>query len=143
LENTLENENEMASVRAAEKTTQGAKKSDDPAIKPMDKFVESSLEKRIYEIEVAGMKIKLKSSHNEETVRQLASLVDSKVNQALGINKNVSFQNALLLAALHLAEESTLLKLAASTRLKSLEQKTLDILTDLEDSPISRIRIDS
>ncbi len=101
------------------------------------------LEKHLFEVQVAGLSLKLKSSHDEETVRQLASLVDVKVNEALELGKNVSFQNALLLAALHLAEDMTLLKQMADKKLKALENKSLDILSDLEDSPISRIRLDN
>ncbi|MCB0392606.1 MAG: cell division protein ZapA [Bdellovibrionales bacterium] len=101
------------------------------------------LDKHLYEVQVAGLSLKLKSSHDENTVRELSSLVDKKVNEALALGKNVSFQNALLLAALHLAEDITLLKQSANNKLDNLEQKSLDILSELEDSPISRIRIDS
>lgn len=101
------------------------------------------MDKHLYEVQVAGLSLKLKSSHDEKTVRELSTLVDKKVNEALALGKNVSFQNALLLAALHLAEEITLLKQAANSKLQAIEQKSLDILSELEDSPISRIRLDN
>jgi cell division protein ZapA (FtsZ GTPase activity inhibitor) len=101
------------------------------------------LDKRLFKVQVAGLTLKLKSSHDEETVKELASLVDKKINEALENGKNVSFQNALLLASLHLAEDLILLRQMANQKLTNLEVKTLDILSDLEDSPISRIRLDN
>ncbi len=102
-----------------------------------------NLDKYLYDVQVAGLSLKLKSSHDEETVRQLSSLVDKKVNEALEVGKNVSFQNALLLAALHLAEDLTILKQHANDKLQNLENKSLEILLDLEESPISRIRLEN
>ena len=102
-----------------------------------------SQEKDLYLVQVAGLSLKLRSSHDEETVRKLASLVDKKVNEALGAGNNVSFQNALLLAALHLAEDLTLLKSLMDRRLDLLESQAKDILSDLESSPLSRIRLEN
>ena len=99
--------------------------------------------KDLYEVQVAGLSMKLRSSHDEQMVRELASLVDLKVREAIEQGQNVSFQNALLLAALHLAEDLTLFKRVADKQLGSLENKAQQILSNLEASPISRIRLDN
>ena len=85
----------------------------------------------------------MKSSHDEETVRELATLVDNKIKEAQEVGQNISFQNALLLASLHIAEELTLLKRQAAHKLDHLEQSAQNILSNLEASPISRIRLDN
>ncbi len=108
-----------------------------------DNNVKDDRQKSVYEIQVAGLTLKLRSYHDEETVKQLAALVDTKINEAMGIGKNISFQNAILLAALHLAEDLTLVRKLAAKDLNSLEIKAQDILSALEASPLSRIRIDS
>ena len=99
--------------------------------------------KNLYMVEIAGLPMKLRSSHDEETVKQLAAMVDEKVKEALDIGKNVSFQNALLLAYLHIAEELIILKRTALGELDRIESRTQQLLTDLEDSPVARIRLDN
>lgn len=98
--------------------------------------------KTVYEIEIAGLPLKLRSSHDEKTVKELSRMVDSKVNEALNMGQNVSFQNALLLSALHIAEELVLLKRAAASELGQIEKQAQSILSGLESSPISRMRLD-
>ena len=100
-------------------------------------------EKNLYEIEVAGLSLKLRSSHNQETVEELAELVDNKIQEALALGQNISFQNALLLAALHIAEDLTLLKRTANLELGKLEGRAQEILSEIESSPISRLRLDN
>lgn len=100
-------------------------------------------EKNLYDVQVAGLTLKLRSSHDQETVEQLTTLVDEKIGEALALGSNVSFQNALLLAALHIAEDLTLLRRAANSELLGLESKAQKILSDLESSPISRLRLES
>ena len=98
--------------------------------------------KSTYEVELAGMPLKLRSSHDSEFVDELIRLVDEKIHDALKSNQNVPFQKALLLASLHIAEDLLFLKKAARGELDRLEAKTQDILADLESSPIARIRLD-
>jgi cell division protein ZapA len=91
--------------------------------------------KPIYEVEIAGLPLKLRSSHDSATVQELVTIVNRKVNEALGRSQKSSFQNALLLAALHLAEELVLLKRAARTELGDIEDEALQILNELKLSP--------
>ena len=95
-----------------------------------------------YEVHVAGMPLRLKSSHDEKTVQELIELVDAKVKEALSSSSNISFQNALLLASLHVAEDLVFLKRAVRNRLDSLETKAKGILTELDASPLARLQVD-
>lgn len=100
-------------------------------------------DKNIYEVEVAGLPLKLRSSHEEATVKELIGLVDEKVKEAMSGSPNVSFQKALLLTCLHIAEDLVFLRRAALSELESLEAKANEVLSDLESSPVSRIRLDN
>ncbi len=95
------------------------------------------------EVHVAGVPLKLRSSHDDQTVRELVSLVDEKVKQALSSNSNISYQKALLLASLHIAEDLVFLKRAANQRLDQLEIKAKSILSELNASPLSRIEVEA
>ena len=98
----------------------------------------SEAEKKSYEFEIAGMPYKLKSSHDEQTVRELVEYVDQKVKQALAATKSGSFQSAAVLAALNIAEELILLKHKAQHELDALELKAVKISHDLNNSRINR-----
>lgn len=95
-----------------------------------------------YDVQVAGLPLRLKSSHDEETVQELIDLVDGKIKEALSANSNITFQKALLLASLHVAEDLIFLKRAVSSRLDSLETKSKSILSELDSTPLARLTID-
>lgn len=95
-----------------------------------------------YEVQVAGMPLRLKSSHDEQTVQELIDLVDGKIKEALSANSQLSFQKALLLASLHVAEDLVFLKRAVQSRLDSLEDKAKGILTELDSTPVARLTMD-
>ena len=99
--------------------------------------------KQTYEVQIAGLGLKLRSSHDVETVKELIELVNDRVQKALDLNPNISFQKALLLASLHIAEDLVFLKRTTHTELDNLEHKAKRILTDLESSPIARLRADN
>lgn len=89
---------------------------------------------RLFEVEIAGVHLRLKSSHDEETVNELVALVDQKIREALPLTKTGSVQNASILASLHLAEEFLLLKRKAQSELGALEAKALKVISELESS---------
>jgi cell division protein ZapA len=89
---------------------------------------------RLHEVEIAGVPLRLKSSHDEQTVKELVALVDAKVREALPLTKTGSIQNASILASLHLAEEFLMLKRKAKVELDSLEAKALKVISELETS---------
>jgi cell division protein ZapA len=90
-------------------------------------------EKSVFEVTVAGLPLKLKTSHDQETVNQLVQFVDKKIQEAAGATKS-GFQTATVLACLNLAEELILLKRKARTEIDRLETKTRRVITELESS---------
>lgn len=99
--------------------------------------------RQTYEVQLAGMPLKLKSSHGSSTVNELVHLVNEKIQDALKTNPNIPFQKALLLASLHIAEDLVFLRKTAVAELDQLEAKAQEIISDFESSPISRIRLES
>lgn len=95
-----------------------------------------------YEVQVAGLPLRLKSSHDMQTVQELIDLVDGKVKEAMSSNANISFQKALLLASLHVAEDLVFLKRAIRGRLDLLEGKAKSALSELDSTPLAKLTID-
>lgn len=95
-----------------------------------------------YDVQVAGLPLRLKSSHDEQTVQELVELVDQKVKEAMNSSSSISFQKALLLASLHVAEDLVFLKRAVRNRLDSLETKAKGILSELDSTPAGKLTID-
>jgi cell division protein ZapA len=98
--------------------------------------------KRMYEVQVAGVPLKLRSSHDSDTVNELIQLVDQRVQQALSSAPTISFQNALLLSALNIAEELMLLKKAARIELATVETRAQRLLDQIEESRSLSARLD-
>ncbi len=94
-------------------------------------------EKSVFEVVVAGLPLKLKTSHDEETVKQLVQFVDKKIQEA-NIATRSGFQTATVLACLNLAEELILLKKKALTEIDRLETKTRRVISELESSPVEK-----
>jgi len=92
--------------------------------------------KNVYEVQVAGLSLKLRSSHDARTVSELINLVDQKVKEAMDANASASFQNALILATLNLAEELMMLKRVASTEVERIEVRAQALLNQLEDASL-------
>ena len=90
-------------------------------------------EKRLYEVQIAGLPLKLRSSHDQETVDKLIKIVDSKLQDTMASMPSLSFQNAILLTALNIAEEHLLLKKAAEEELNLIEKRTQKLLDQMED----------
>ncbi len=105
-------------------------------LKPLalNRVVEKIPEKKTHEFHIAGVPYKLKTSHNDELVKELVEFLNQRMSQALAVTKNGSYQNAAVLTALHLAEELLLLKRKAYHELESLEEKILKLSHDLENT---------
>lgn len=97
--------------------------------------------KQTYNVQVAGVPLRLRSSHDQQTVDQLVEIVSEKVEEVLNSGKSVSFQNALLLSSLHLAEELVLLKRLALDEIDGVQQRAEKILSDLEEAPTVQANI--
>jgi cell division protein ZapA len=85
-------------------------------------------------VTIAGVPLRLKSSHDAKTVNELVAGVDQKVREALPLTRTGSIQNAAILAALHLAEENLTLRQRAKAMLEKLEVKTQKVISELENS---------
>lgn len=96
-------------------------------------------EKKTFDFLIAGVPYKLKTSHDDATVQELVEFVNSKMNQALSVTKNGSYQNAAVLTAMNLAEELILLKRKAHRELEKLEEKALRLSLDIENSKHNKI----
>jgi len=82
---------------------------------------------------------KLKTSHDDATVQELVEFVNKKMDQAMAVTKNGSFQNAAVLTAMNVAEELILLKRKAHRELEKLEEKALRLSMDLENSKNNKV----
>ena len=100
-------------------------------------------QKTTYEVHLAGIPLRLKTSHDEETVSRLVQMVNEKVQMVRSEQTSLSFQQSLLLASLHLAEDFLNTKKNALLELDEIETQAKSILSELETSPISRIRVDN
>ncbi len=89
---------------------------------------------KLFEVEIAGVPLRLKSSHDEQTVNELVRLVDEKIREALPLTKTGSIQNASILASLNLAEDYLMLKRKALTELDGLEARALGVISELESA---------
>lgn len=96
-------------------------------------------DKKTYDFLIAGVPYKLKTSHDDATVEELVKFVNDKMNQAMTITKNGSFQNAAVLTAMNVAEELILLKRKAHRELEKLEEKALQLSMDLENSKNNKV----
>jgi cell division protein ZapA len=99
--------------------------------------------KGVFDVSIAGIPLKLRSGHDPETVLQLVSFVDKKIQEAIQATKSGSIQNAALLAALNMAEELFALKQTALSQLEKVEKKAHKIIHELESSKVSRTGLDN
>lgn len=95
---------------------------------------------RLFEVEIAGVPLRLKSSHDVQTVNELVALVDRRIKEALPLTKTGSIQNASILASLHLAEENLALRSQAKAELERLESRTLKVISELESSRMTGLQ---
>ena len=91
-------------------------------------------QKKTFEVEIAGQSMKIKTLHDEATVRELVAFVNQKIGQALPLTKSGSLQNASILACLNMAEELILLKRKTLEELDKVEAKARRVISSLESS---------
>lgn len=99
-----------------------------------DPAQEGQAPKNIFEVDIAGMPLKLKTTHDIEFVKKLVEFVDQKVNASLSQSKNGSVQNAILLAALNMAEELFIQRERMDEELGHLERKAGQLVSALSHS---------
>jgi cell division protein ZapA len=87
---------------------------------------------KTYEVEIAGVPLRLKSSHDQQTVDEILKMVESQMDDKLA---KTSLRNSALLACLRLAEELYLLRQKTKEELDSLEAQTLEQISHFRQSP--------
>lgn len=75
------------------------------------------MEKKRYDLEIAGVEMAVISDEREEFVRRLASELDAGINAITGVNKRCSKLDAAILCALDYASD----KIKAEKRVRNLE----------------------
>ncbi|OQW46891.1 MAG: hypothetical protein A4S09_03000 [Proteobacteria bacterium SG_bin7] len=93
-------------------------------------------DRSLQDITIAGTRLRVRTSLNDEKVSQLVDLVDSKVKSAMKRSNSKSYHKALILAALNIAEELLTLKNQVRNELDTLEDRARDVLTELESTEI-------
>lgn len=100
------------------------------------------VEKKSYDVQIAGIPVRLKSSHQPEAVDELMNFLNDKITNAQKANPQASFQNILFLTCLHLAEDVVFSKKELSSQLKTIKSEALQLLGDLEASPLNQTTLD-
>lgn len=93
-----------------------------------------AVEPHVYDVEIGGFSLKLKSNHRPDKVNKLIQLVESKVEESLKVHSNISVQKALILTCLNMAEEISHLKETAYHRVCSIESRIQSMSQLLESS---------
>ena len=94
----------------------------------------SAAKLQTFEVVIAGVPLRLKSSHDEQTVNELVAIVNDKIREALPLTKTGSIQNASILASLNLAEDYLMLKRKTLSELDGLEAKAQKVISELEST---------
>ena len=88
---------------------------------------------RPHEVVLLGKKFKLKSTHDDEYLAELAAYVTAQIGEVQRRGGTVSTLDAALLAALNIADEYHRLKREAEERLAAIGEKTQALLTALDE----------
>lgn len=84
---------------------------------------------KTYEVEIAGVPLRLKASHDQDTVNEILNMVERQIDPTLA---KTSLRNSALLACLRLAEELYLLKERTKEELDNLETRTLEQISQIQ-----------
>lgn len=87
---------------------------------------------KTFEVEIAGVPLRLKSSHDQTTVDQILKMVEEQMDPQLA---QTSLRNSALLACLRLAEELYLLRTQTKKELDNLESQAIDHIAQLQQVP--------
>lgn len=97
----------------------------------------------LMEVMIAGVPLRLKTSHDAAVVQALVQQVDAKISEILKLSKSSSVLNAAILTALNFADELLVMKQQTQNQLNHLESLVQSAMSDLEASRISQTGLDS
>lgn len=89
------------------------------------------------EVELLGKNYTIKSEKDSNRVRELAAYLDSKMKEIRNAAPDATLLKVAILSAFHITEELFGCKDELSETLKTMEEKTANILKMLEDSSIT------
>lgn len=84
-----------------------------------------------HEIDIAGVSMRLKTSHDHQVLDEILDMVNKRVDDEVA---KISPQKALVLACLRLAEDLYVFKQSTSQELNHIENLANRILSDLQVS---------
>ena len=85
-----------------------------------------------FDVEIAGISLKLRTNHPKEVVDQLVRFVDGRCRRAMSAQRKTSVETAAVLAALSIAEDLFSLKQETKQSLDKLSIQTGKLLSQLE-----------
>ena len=86
---------------------------------------------KTYNVHIAGQPLRLKATHDQETVNEIILMVETQLNKT---KNSSSKQQAATLACLHLAEELFFLRQKAKKELETIESLAVDHLSQMQIS---------
>lgn len=95
---------------------------------------EGKREKKLYEVTLGNLSLRLLSYHDEKMVNELVLLLNQKINKVLSQKKDINFQSALFLVSLNMVEELFFMKKKAFHLLNHIEEEAQSVLTNLKIS---------
>ena len=87
-----------------------------------------------YEVRIGDCSLKLKSSHNLDTLNEIVKVVEHYIRSSKADNQALPAQKAFALSCLNMAEELVCLKKALRMKLERLESSTQDVYSELKSS---------
>ena len=89
--------------------------------------------KDLYEVNIKGINLTLRSSHDMELIEAISNIVNNKMDELSASNIELTFQNVLILTALNIAEDLVVLKKSTLSKLDNLEEKSNILLSNIEN----------
>ncbi len=94
--------------------------------------LETQLSSKVYDIQISGCSLKIKSDQDTGKVKHLIQMVEEKVQESLKNNSSASVQKALILSCLNFAEDHHTLKENVLKELSYMECKLQSIASQLK-----------
>ena len=95
---------------------------------------------KTYQVQIGDCSLRLKSSHNADTVDEIIQVVENQVRSSKAKNQALSMHKTFALCCLNVAEELVCLKQALRQEMDQLESSTQLVLSELRSSSVSALK---
>ena len=95
---------------------------------------------KTYEVQIGGCSLRLKSSHNSTTLKEIIQVVEDQIRSSKANNRTLSIHKTFALCCLNVAEELVCLKQALRHQIEQLESSTQSIFSELKSSSTNAIK---